>query len=114
MHNSLITSVGTVVSTRVDEGDHLWNVVYTDCDSEDLSKEQLAKMLVWYPALTDAEEVVIPEVGTFVWFAAEQLSCLVKVEATDASSTRPITVRIYEPQDRHSELMGLFQTSGGL
>ena len=96
--------LGTVVSTRVDEGDHLWNVVYSNCDSEDVTKEQLAKMLVWHPALTDAEEVVIPEVGTFVWFAADQLPCLGKVVATDASSARPITVRVYEPQGRHSDL----------
>ena len=62
-------------------------------------------MLVWHPALTGAEEVVAPEVGSFIWFAAEQQPRLGKVESVDVSAARQITVRIFEPQGRHEELV---------
>ena len=81
---------------RVEEGDHLWHVVYTDEDSEDMGLQQLAGALVWHPSLSGAEEVVLPAPGSFVWFALEQRPCLGKVVSVDASSPRQLTVRLFE------------------
>ena len=74
-----------MVCARVDEGDHLWHVVYSDADSEDLSqeKEKLTASLAWHPSLSNAEEVVMPEVDSFVWFTLSQLPCLAKVVDVD-------------------------------
>ena len=70
-----------------------------------MSKEQLSSLLVWHPALTGVEEVVAPDVGSFIWFAAEQKPRLGKVESVDMSAARQITVSIFEPQGRHEELV---------
>ena len=71
-------------------------MVYSDADTEDLSREQLTASLAWHPSLSNAEEVVMPEVDSFVWFTLDQRPCLAKVVAVDASLPRPLTVRLYE------------------
>ena len=58
---------------------------------------ELAKAIFFHPGLGTADEVQLPEVGTFVWFAWEQQPRLGLVEAVDPSVPRPLQVRCYAP-----------------
>ena len=89
--------VGTVTSVDDDDGENIWHVVYRDFDEEDLNLGELAKVLLYHPGLGTADEVQLPEVGTFVWFAWEQRPRLGLVESVDPSVPRPLQVRCYAP-----------------
>ena len=89
--------VGTVTEVDDDDGERIWHVVYSDFDEEDLNRGELAKVLFYHPGMGVAEEVTIPAVGTWVWFAWDQQPCLGRVEAVDPSVPRPLQVRCYVP-----------------
>ena len=86
---------GTVVDTRVDEGETLWHIVYPDFDTEDLNKEELTDSLVYHPSLGKAREVQLPEPGQLVCFIRDQAPCVGSVQSVDHTLPRPITVRVY-------------------
>ena len=90
--------LGRVDKTYQDEDEPLWHVTYSDFDGEDMTKSELAKCLVYHPALQQDYKAEELKVGTFVWFSEEQQPRLGEVVSVDASSPRPITVKLYEPQ----------------
>ena len=92
-----------------DDGERIWHVVYNDFDEEDLNRGQLAESLLYHPGLSTAEEVVLPEVGSYVWFAWEQQPWIGRVMVVDPTVPRPIQVRCYTPvkglEDLTKEIM---------
>ena len=89
---------GTVDNVHQDEDQLCWHVTYSDFDEEDLEAAQLAEVLLYHPLVDHASDILVPEVGTFVWFARDNMPVLGKVTAVDATLRRPISVRLYQPE----------------
>ena len=90
--------LGTVTAVDADEGETLWQVVYEDFDSDQLSRRDLAASLVYHPLLNTSGDLKTPEVGSMVWFSQEQMPVLGKVLSVDPSTPRPVVVQVCEPQ----------------
>ena len=71
--------------------------MYGDFDAEDLSFNELVDSLVYHPGLDYTTDLLVPEVGSFVWYSREQAPRLGKVVEVDPTLPRPITVHIYDP-----------------
>ena len=89
--------LGKVAYVTEDEGEPLWRVVFDDFDSEDMSLEQLVDALVYHPLLDLCNDVVPPEVDSYVWFSQHQQPRLGVVTAMDPTLPRPVTVQYLEP-----------------
>ena len=90
--------VGTVTHVIDDEGECLWHAVYQDFDSEDLSFNELVDAVFYHPLLDTTHDLVLPEVGTFVWFSEQQRPRLGQVTGLDPTLPRPVTIRVFVPK----------------
>lgn len=91
--------VGTVTNVIDDEGECLWHVVYRDFDSEDLNFNELVDAAFYHPALDTTHDLVLPEVGSFVWYSEQQRPRLGQVTGLDPTLPKPVTVRVFEPKE---------------
>ena len=96
--------VGVVDQTSRDEKESVWKVTYSDFDSEEVDRQTLASMLVHHPLLDTRGDVVVPEVGSFVWFSEDQQPRLGRVKEIDPSVSRPVAVHLYSPQPGASDI----------
>ena len=87
--------VGKVTAVDVDEGEPLWQVVYEDFDSDQMSRKDLAAHLVYHPLLHTSGDLQTPALGQMVWFSQDQQPVLGKVVSVDPSSPRPIALHVY-------------------
>ena len=92
------------MSILADEDVTHYHVEYSDFDSEDLDREQLAQFVVYHPLLDMAENLDVPPVGSFVWFAHNQEPRLGRVQAVDPSASRPLAVQVYVPHANSGQL----------
>ena len=67
-------------------------------DSEDLTRAELAILLVYHPLLNTEGDLDVPEIGSFVWFSQNSKPRLGKVMSLDPSVSRPVVLQVYEPR----------------
>ena len=89
---------GTVTHVIDDEGETLWHVEYEDFDAEDLSADELHDAIYFHPTLDASSDMVLPTLGSFVWYSADRLPRLGQVTGLDPTVARPVTVRVFEPR----------------
>ena len=63
---------GTVTDMEADEDEVLWRVVYEDFDSDQVTRKELASILVYHPLLSTSFDIKTPDVGSCVWFSQRQ------------------------------------------
>ena len=80
-------------------------MVYKDFDSEDLNFNELVDAVYYHPLLDTTHDLVIPEIGAFVWFSERQRPRLGQVTGLDPTLPRPVTVRIFEPRGGATSLV---------
>ena len=90
--------VGTITHIIDDEGECLWHVVYGDFDSEDLNFNEMVDALCYHPMLDTTHDLLLPDIGAFVWFSKDQRPRLGQVTGLDPTLPRPVTVRIFVPK----------------
>ena len=98
---------GTVTHILDDEGECLWHVVYKDFDSEDLNFNELVDAVYYHPLLDTTHDLVLPEIGAFVWYSEKQRPRLGQVTGLDPTLPRPVTVRIFEPRGGATSLVAV-------
>ena len=81
-----------------DEGECLWHVVYRDFDSEDLVFNEVVDAVYYHPLLDTTHDLLLPEIGSFVWYSELQRPRLGQVTGLDPTLSRPVTVRVFEPK----------------
>ena len=91
-------STGTVDWVDTDEGETLWHVTYTDFDSEQMTKAELSKAIVYHPLLDATGDIEVPKMGTYVWYSMDQQPRLGKVVSVDPTVSRPVVVEVQVPQ----------------
>ena len=64
--------VGTVTDMDIDEVEVLWRVVYEDFDSDQVTRKELASILIYHPLLNTSKDIKTPDVGSYVWFSQRQ------------------------------------------
>ena len=91
--------VGTVDQLMKDEGTTVWNVTWSDFDSEEVDLQQLTQILCYHPFLDTYGGVSVPEVGSFVWYSYSdrQEPQLGRVCEVDPTAVRPVVVQLYVP-----------------
>ena len=88
---------GTVDQVMDDEGTPVWNITWSDFDSEEVDRQQLAQLLCYHPYLDTECDIRVPEVGSFVWYSDRQRPQLGKVCEVDPTSPRPVIVQLFVP-----------------
>ena len=88
---------GTVDLVMDDEGTPIWNITWSDFDSEEVDRQQLAQLICYHPYLDTDRDVQVPAVGSYVWYSDKQRPQLGRVCEVDPSSPRPIVVQLYAP-----------------
>ena len=96
--------MGKVTDVQVDEEETLWQIIYEDFDASQMSKQELAQALIYHPLLNTAGDLLVPEVGSFVWFSEKQAPKLGRVLEVDPSNSRPVVLQRYSPQSNATRL----------
>ena len=73
-------------------------MVYNDFDSEDLNFHELVDAVFYHPLLDTTHDLVLPEVGSFVWFSEDQRPRLGQVTGLDPTLPRTVTIRLFVPK----------------
>ena len=96
--------LGKVTEVLVDEKDTLWQIIYEDFDASQMDKQELAQALAYHPLLNTAGDLLVPEVGSFVWFSENQAPKLGRVREVDPTNSRPVVLQRYAPQSNATRL----------
>ena len=88
---------GTVDQVVDDEGTAVWNITWSDFDSEEVDRQQLAQLLCYHPYLDTECDIRVPEVDSFVWYSDRQRPQLGRVCEVDPTSPRPVVVQLFAP-----------------
>ena len=90
--------VGTVDLVDTDEGETLWHITYDDFDEEQMTLSELSQVIQYHPLLDASSDLLIPAIGTYIWYSVKQQPRLGQVASVDPTVPRPLVIEVFAPQ----------------